>query len=217
MRNKRWRYGRNKRWGYRRRPRYQRYKPRTRITVLGEILYRYGFIIVWPSILLIIVGIATIGAYFEKAPGEEGYEEIIKYRIGGLGQNDAAVRESIEKAIMMWEMLNPDLDFIESESPDLLVAVHCGSRDSQYLAYAGLYSCDGTRTHSAYDSRCRVTACVPSFEVDQKILTTTFMHEFGHVLGLGHAREKDHLMYSYIDPEDPFDTKGYTIPPRLDI
>jgi len=124
---------------------------------------------------------------------------------------------ALKKAIQTWEIHNPRLKFIQSENSNLEIKwqVYASS------THTGLATCNsvlyGILSHCVLDISIGVEDCSGNFvQNDENMVSNILMHEIGHVLGLGHAGEVGHLMYSTESPQISFNTKGYEIPNRFE-
>jgi len=124
---------------------------------------------------------------------------------------------AIKKAIETWEAINPNLEFIQSKNANMEIRwqVHASP------THTGLATCStvlfGILSHCVLDISVGANDCDGNFvQDDENMVTNILMHEIGHTLGLGHAIETDHLMFSTESSQISFDTKGYTIPDRFD-
>lgn len=123
--------------------------------------------------------------------------------------------DALRIAAHTWQSHNPNIRFVESNDTNVVIKWHLHPADE----WAGLATCD-------YDHNDNITECVVDISIggsrcgggyvqtETMDLANLIMHEFGHVLDLGHTLDESHLMYSDVDPEDPFDTRGLNIPSR---
>ncbi len=126
--------------------------------------------------------------------------------------------KALKKAIQVWEQNNPNLEFMESENSNIEI------RWQKYASstHTGLATCNsvlfGILKHCILDISVGSKDCNSNFiQNDENMVVNILMHEMGHALGLGHTNEENHLMYSTKSIQQPdFDTKGYTIPERLE-
>ena len=125
--------------------------------------------------------------------------------------------DALMKAIENWEKSNPNLEFIQSENSNIEI------KWQKYASstHTGLATCNsvlfGILSHCVLDISIGAENCNSDFiQNDESMVVNILMHEIGHALGLGHTSEENHLMYSTESPEINYDTKGYTIPDRLE-
>lgn len=118
---------------------------------------------------------------------------------------------ALELALRTWEEYNPSVKFVYHEWSDTRIdwKMHGAA------THSGLATCQS----SAIKDRCILeitiggTGCSGAYiQAEHYLLTNLIMHEVGHSLGIGHAAEKGHLMYSTEDPEAKLGTRGYKIP-----
>ena len=127
--------------------------------------------------------------------------------------DESRVISAIERGFEIWEEHNPELSFNQiSEGGDILIhwkiepnpnslgsALETRQFKGIITLQIGNYNCEGTYVEYHSDS-----------------LTDTTMHEIGHILGLEHHIDPEHLMYGIDEfTQDPFDTLGYSIPEGL--
>lgn len=120
-------------------------------------------------------------------------------------------------AIEQWESANPGIKFLKSNTPD--IEIHW--QKFAPSTHTGLATCDtglfGMRSHCILDISIGAEDCHGNFvQNDENMVANILMHEIGHALGLDHSDDEEHLMYSTIDSQSPFQTLGYEIPSRLE-
>ena len=127
--------------------------------------------------------------------------------------NEKRITDAIQLGFTIWEQSNTGLDFEMIDGPIADINVHWDMLPepthvglAEYTQpyngiitiHVGDYNCEGTYVEYSSDS-----------------LTSTTMHEIGHILGLEHHIDPEHLMYGIEFTQNPFDTMGYTIPEGL--
>lgn len=124
---------------------------------------------------------------------------------------------ALKKAIETWEKKNPQIQFIQSDNPNLEI------RWQEYASptHTGLATCStvlfGILTHCILDISVGAENCSGKFvQNDENMVANILMHEIGHALGLGHASEVGHLMYSTESSQVSFNSKGFVIPERFE-
>lgn len=124
---------------------------------------------------------------------------------------------ALKKAIETWEVINPNLEFVQSENANMEIKwqVYASS------THTGLASCStvlfGILSHCVLDISVGTNDCNDNFvQDDENMVANILMHEIGHALELGHTSETGHLMFSTQSPQISFDAKGYAIPDRFE-
>ena len=123
--------------------------------------------------------------------------------------NYELVDDAFNNAINQWMLLNPNITLVER------------SYDSIKFNYV-LYNTDNNWRN---DCKLLETCIIPIYvgksdctgmfiQADSTHVQNTVMHKIGHILGINHSNDKQHLMYS-MDPTDMFSERGYYIPGSL--
>ena len=151
------------------------------------------------------------------------YPKTITYTYGSLpsGIDKNIILDATVQAFRNWETSNPELEFEYSKNlkSDILIKWQIYSNpDHDGLATITLVNDEpiigkGTITASIGSVNCRGEYV----QHDSGRMTNISMHEIGHIMGLSHHMEENHLMYGpdFTD-QTKFDTMGYEIPKRLD-
>jgi hypothetical protein len=125
--------------------------------------------------------------------------------------------DALHKALDSWKSLNPNLDFIESDDPNIEI------RWQTYASktHSGLATCNsalfGLLSHCILDISVGDEDCSGNYvQNDENMVTNIIMHEIGHSLGLGHSYDKNNLMYSDESPDVNFNLQGLVIPQKFE-
>ena len=135
--------------------------------------------------------------------------QVITYSIYGINTEDEKhVFTAVETAFTSWEHVNPELAFEYGDGGMMIIF-------TEYLgdAVSGTAMCP---FWSNSENGCIILVSHDAITFEHH-LTNTIMHETGHVLGLGHIDNTNHLMIGplhwWLHGNDmEFDSGGYIIP-----
>ena len=124
---------------------------------------------------------------------------------------------ALHKALDTWKSLNPNLDFVESDNPNIEIRWQVYASET----HSGLSTCNsalfGILNHCVLDISLGDKDCSGNFvQNDENMVSNIIMHEIGHALGLGHSADKNHLMYSDESPVADFDSHGFIVPQKFE-
>lgn len=121
--------------------------------------------------------------------------------------------DAVHAAFESWSDLNPELNFVWVEH-NPTVYIEWVEYHPAYIGLACIWCLgfDATMEVVPYGYDCNGKRISYTPETIQDTIT----HELGHILGLEHHADPDHLMYGSDEHQQiPFDTLGYTIPEQL--
>ena len=109
------------------------------------------------------------------------------------------------------------MDFVESDDPDIEIRWQVYASET----HSGLSTCNsalfGILNHCVLDISVGDEDCNGNYvQNDENMVSNIIMHEIGHVLGLGHSIDKNHLMYSDESPTIDFNSQGFIIPQKFE-
>ena len=124
---------------------------------------------------------------------------------------------ALHKALDAWKSLNPDLNFVESDDPDIEIRWQVYASET----HSGLATCNsalfGILNHCVLDISVGNEDCSGNYvQNDENMVSNIIMHEIGHAIGLGHSADKTHLMYSDESSIADFDSQGFIVPKKFE-
>lgn len=124
---------------------------------------------------------------------------------------------ALHKALDTWKSLNPNLDFVESDNPDIEIRWQVYASET----HSGLATCNsalfGILNHCVLDISVGDEDCSGNYvQNDENMVSNIIMHEIGHAIGLGHSADKTHLMYSDELPLADFDSQEFIVPEKFE-
>ena len=145
---------------------------------------------------------------FVLIPAESHGETITYYISNG---SEPFPPSMLESAFNSWEILNDGLNFVEGNhgSMSLIFKNNLSNKLGEALCIS-----------NPYMERCFVFVALRAHDcndelvyLEEQFLTNIVSHELGHVLGINHSSDKDHLMFGYAMADD--NMQGYAIPDKL--
>ena len=123
---------------------------------------------------------------------------------------------SLNIALEQWKSANTDIEFVESNNPEIVIQWIVFKQPGQTEVATCDLGPDGTPFYCVLDITLGGMDCNDDYvQMDENMVANSIMHGIGHALGLEHNNNKNHLMYTYINPQIPYDNLGYNIPPIL--
>ena len=124
---------------------------------------------------------------------------------------------ALHNALSAWKSLNPNLDFVESDDPDIEIRWQVYASET----HSGLATCNsalfGILNHCVLDISVGNEDCNGNYvQNDENMVSNIIMHEIGHAIGLGHSADKTHLMYSDELSIADFDSQGFIVPKKFE-
>ena len=124
---------------------------------------------------------------------------------------------ALHKALGAWKSLNPNLDFVESDDPNIEIRWQVYASET----HSGLATCNsalfGILNHCVLDISVGNEDCNGNYvQNDENMVSNIIMHEIGHAIGLGNSTDKTHLMYSDESSVVDFDSQGFIVPKKFE-
>ncbi|MCE9617792.1 MAG: matrixin family metalloprotease [Nitrosarchaeum sp.] len=146
-------------------------------------------------------------------------QKILYYSIQAIPNlpDDQIPLNALHKALDAWKSLNPNLNFVESDDPDIEIRWQVYASKT----HSGLATCNSTLfgilNHCVLDISVGNEDCSGNYvQNDENMVSNIIMHEIGHAIGLGHSADKTHLMYSDELPLADFDSQGFIVPKKFE-
>jgi hypothetical protein len=146
-------------------------------------------------------------------------QKILYYSIQAIPNlpDDQIPLNALHKALDAWKSLNPDLNFVESDDPDIEIRWQVYASET----HSGLATCNsalfGILNQCVLDISVGNEDCSGNYvQNDENMVSNIIMHEIGHAIGLGHSADKTHLMYSDELPIADFDSQGFIVPKKFE-
>lgn len=146
-------------------------------------------------------------------------QKVIYYSIQAIPNlpDEQIPLNALHKALGAWKSLNPNLDFVESDNPDIEIRWQVYASET----HSGLATCNsalfGILNHCVLDISVGNEDCNGNYvQNDENMVSNIIMHEIGHAIGLGHSADKTHLMYSDESSIVDFDSQGFVVPKKFE-
>lgn len=146
-------------------------------------------------------------------------QKVIYYSIQAIPNlpDEQIPLNALHKALDTWKLLNPNLDFVESDNPNIEIRWQVYASET----HSGLATCNsalfGILNHCALDISLGDEDCGGNYvQNDENMVSNIIMHEIGHAIGLGHSADKTHLMYSDESSIVDFDSQGFVVPAKFE-
>ncbi|MEX2193556.1 MAG: matrixin family metalloprotease [Nitrosarchaeum sp.] len=146
-------------------------------------------------------------------------QKVIYYSIQAIPNlpDEQIPLNALHKALGAWKSLNPNLDFVESDDPDIEIRWQVYASET----HSGLATCNsalfGILNHCVLDISVGNEDCNGNYvQNDENMVSNIIMHEIGHVIGLEHSTDKIHLMYSDESSIADFDSQWFIVPKKFE-